>query len=126
MAPDAENEDMEDSNDSEIQNLDENTELEVETVKTETGHVLDSDVSENIEENEISEDSEIQREIRYKPNVYEWRTRSCPDKCKCTINDLRQRFLFLKAENSIFRFRNEPKFVIEGHRDRKMYFSFVI
>ena len=94
MAPDAENEDMEDSNDSEIKNLDENIELEVETVKTETGDVLDSDVSENIEENEISEDSEIQREIRYKPNVYEWRTRSCPDKCKCTINDLRQRFLF--------------------------------
>ena len=99
MAPDAEKEDVEDSNDSEIENLDENTELEVKTVVTEKGDVLNSDVSENIEENEISEDSEIQREIRYKPNVYEWRTRSCPDKCKCTINDLRQRFYMESSWN---------------------------
>ena len=123
MAPDAENEDMEDSNDSEIENLDENTELEIKTAETKTGDVLDSNVSENIEENEISEDSEIQREIRYKPNVYEWRTRSCPDKCKCTINDLRNRFFYFERLSS--RFRNEPKFLIEGHRDYKMSFYFV-
>ena len=94
LAPDADNGDVEDSNDSEIENLEENTELEVKSFETEKGDILDSDVSENIEENEISEDSEIQREIRYKPNVYEWRTRSCPDKCKCTINDLRHGFDF--------------------------------
>lgn len=46
---------------------------------------LDSDMP-----SEPNEETEIDREIRYQ-SVHEWRTKSCPANCQCTINDLREK-----------------------------------